>query len=310
MPTSCRRCYTEGYSYPRIVGKASQQMKLFKTIKSLIVLLGRSGQATFTFNSASAAAAVAYFALFSAFPLLIMTVTGASYVTNSEQSATVFAEQVEAAIPGAGDFLGSNINSIVRARGTVTILSVVALLWSGSNVFNFLTGALDRIWQVDKSRSFWKHRGLALLVTATLSGLLMLTSMAASVTPTFINGSLWSEIQVAFRLLSNYGSVLVSFIFLAALYRILPHLPLSFRSVVPGAVLAALLWEGIKWVFVLFARSYVSRSNLVFGSLATMMALLTFVYFSSLILFFGAHVNVRLRRARLAREAETRAELQ
>jgi membrane protein len=61
--------------------------------------------------------------------------------------------------------------------------------------------------------------------------------------------------------------------------------------VLPGAILAGILWQTAKYLFLHFVSNYLSRSNLIYGSVGTIVAFLTWTYLSSLILLFGAYLN-------------------
>ncbi len=85
------------------------------------------------------------------------------------------------------------------------------------------------------------------------------------------------------------------------LYYFIPHVKVGWREVLPGAILAGILWQLAKQVFLYFIGNYLSRSNLIYGSVGTIIAFLTWTYISSLILLFGAYLN---RYATAARRAE------
>jgi len=76
------------------------------------------------------------------------------------------------------------------------------------------------------------------------------------------------------------------------LYLMLPHAASSWREILPGAIGAGFLWELAKRAFLFFVSTYVSVSNLVYGSVAAIIAILTWAYLSGLIFLFGAYLNV------------------
>ena len=71
-----------------------------------------------------------------------------------------------------------------------------------------------------------------------------------------------------------------------------PHGATTWREVLPGAVGAGILWELAKKAFLSFVATYISISNLVYGSVATIIAFLLWAYISSLIFIFGAYLSV------------------
>jgi len=71
-----------------------------------------------------------------------------------------------------------------------------------------------------------------------------------------------------------------------------PHGAAAWREVLPGAVGAGILWELAKKAFLSFVATYISISNLVYGTVATIIAFLLWAYISSLIFIFGAYLSV------------------
>jgi membrane protein len=76
------------------------------------------------------------------------------------------------------------------------------------------------------------------------------------------------------------------------LYMMLPHGTSTWREILPGAMGAGLLWELAKKTFLFLVSTYLSASNLVYGSVAAMIAFLAWAYLSGLIFLFGAFLSV------------------
>jgi len=188
--------------------------------------------------------------------------------------------------------LGNNIGEIILARGPVTIIALISLIWSASTIFYMLSTTLSGIWGIKRSRSFWKRRGLAILfVLAFVGPILFLASFAGSL---IVNLLVWLPKQII-PIAGVTGFVLAILLDIAlfmVLYLTLPHSTSSWRENLPGALASGLLWELAKKVFLLFVSTYISISNLVYGSMAAIIAILTWAYLSGLIFLFGAYVNV------------------
>jgi membrane protein len=91
-------------------------------------------------------------------------------------------------------------------------------------------------------------------------------------------------------------AILLDVALFMVLYLMLPHGASSWREVLPGAIGAGLLWELAKKAFLFFVSTYISVSNLVYGSVAAIIAILTWAYLSGLIFLFGAYLSVSLYR--------------
>lgn len=276
--------------------KRPRLIELIRLGHDWLRLIWPSLQAALAPDSALAAAAISYFTLFSLFPLTLLTVAIGSLWIDPVLAESEVVMQLEFVAPALGELLGTNIERIVEARGTITGFAVLTLLWSSSNIFNVLTRAADRVWQVDEKRPSWRRRGLAILLVLIISGLLLAASFAESTIWTIINTLLPDEIQWMQPYTDQFWAVFLSVTLFATLYYFLPHVKLTWRQVLPGAIGAGILWELAKRGFLFFVASYLSRSNLVYGSFATITVFLTWAYFSSLIFMFGAHLNVKYQR--------------
>ncbi len=244
-------------------------------------------------------AATAYFALFSLFPLILLTVA-----VTSRQFGEVLAgsdeiiERLEFLVPALGELLGANLEQIVEARGIVTRLSIIALLWSASSVFYILTRGMDAVWEDEDVRPAWRHRALAVLATLALSIVLLAASLFWSVIVPIFNTVAPEPLIRVSPYLGPLGAGLLNIVVFSLLYLVLPHARLAWRDVLIGAIIAGLLWELAKRAFLFFATNYLTLSNLVYGSVTAIIAFLTWVYLSMLIFLFGALVNVRYRNRR------------
>ena len=92
--------------------------------------------------------------------------------------------------------------------------------------------------------------------------------------------------------LSLVLAILLDVALFMVLYILLPHGISTWREILPGAIGAGLLWEIAKKAFLFFVTSYISASNLVYGSVAAIIAILTWAYLSGLIFLFGAYLSV------------------
>jgi membrane protein len=265
---------------------------LKQQFRDLLRLIAKAGQAALAPDSVLISAAISYFTLFSLFPLTLLTVAIGSLWLDPMLAESEVVTQLEFVAPALGDLLGTNIERIVRARGPITSFAIITLLWSSSNIFNVLTRAVDRIWKLDVKRPSWRRRGLAILAALVISFLLLAASFAESTILTIVNTFLPEELQKMTPYTNRFWAVLLNVALFTALYYFLPHIKLTWRQLLPGAVGAGILWELAKRGFLYFVATYLSSSNLVYGSVATITAFLTWAFVSSIIFMFGAHLNV------------------
>ena len=243
-------------------------------------------------DSAITAAAIAYFALFSLFPITLLSISIASFSLGPSMDRQLIIQRLEFIAPAMGQLLGQNIDEIIEARGPVTGVALVGLIWSASTVFYTFTHTLNEIWSVNRRHAVWKRRGLAILfVLAFVGPILFLASFA---------GSMITHLRTLFPepIVSLEGgagwvlAILLDVVLFMALYMILPHGGSSWREILPGAMGAGFLWELAKKAFLSFVSTYISVSNLVYGSVAAIIAFLAWAYLSGLIFLFGAYLSV------------------
>ena len=243
-------------------------------------------------GSAITAAAIAYFALFSLFPLTLLSISIASFNLGPLMDQQLIVQKLEFIAPALGQLLGQNIDEIIRARGPVTSVALVGLIWSASTIFYTLTQTLNEIWGNKRSRPVWKRRGLAILFVLTFVGpALFLASFAGSM---IANLRTWLPDQIIpiGGGISILVAILLDVALFMVLYIMLPHGASTWREILPGAIGAGLLWEFAKKAFLFFVSSYISVSNLVYGSVAAIIAFLVWAYLSGLIFLFGAFLSV------------------
>lgn len=243
-------------------------------------------------NSTITAAAIAYFAILSLFPLTLLSIAIASYSLGPSMDQQLIIRRLEFIAPALGQLLGKNIDEIITARGPVTGAALLGLLWSASTVFNTFTHALNEVWGIKRRRPVWKGRGLAILfILAFVGPILFLASFASSILSILLA---WLPVQMVpiVGVTSLLSAILLNIAMFMGLYIMFPHGSSTWREVLPGAIGAGLLWEFAKKAFLFFVSSYISASNLVYGSVAAIIAILTWAYVSGIIFLFGAYLSV------------------
>ena len=250
-------------------------------------------------------AGVAYYSVFSIFPLLLglLAISGTVFasVTLQEQ----FLHYVTESIPGSKEFVTKNIEEVVRFRGALGIGAILGLLWSGSSAFGAMSRAINRAWDVDKDRPFYVAKTLHIIIALGV-GILFLLSSAASVgIELLLNysrdvGLNWHRFFLDFGLgnlmLKAVPWAITLAVFLL-LYRFVPNCKTYWRYVWTGAVVAAILFEVSKGIFMWYLAN-VANYELIYGSVASMMVLLSWAYVSAFILILGAEISSEYGRMR------------
>ena len=256
-------------------------------------------------DAAHLSAGVAYYSVFSVFPLLLGLLAISGTVFTSITLQEQFLDYVTESMPGSKEFVSKNIEELVRFRGALGIGAILGLLWSGSSAFGAMSRAINRAWDVDKDRPFYVAKTLHIIIALGVGILFLLSSFAS----------------VAIELLSNYSRDLglpgheffldfglgnlmlkavpwaITLAVFLLLYRFVPNCKTYWRYVWTGAVVAAILFEASKGIFMWYLVN-VANYELIYGSVASMMVLLFWAYVSAFILILGAEISSEYGRMR------------
>jgi membrane protein len=262
---------------------------ILRITRVALVSFGREG-------AARGAAGMAYYTLFSFFPLLIVLVTIGSYFVDSQEASSRVAQLVISAIPVSQHFVEVNIARILVVRNSVGILGLIIFLWSGSNAFAMMVHNITSAWPKNERRTFFQKRlfGLAMVIVIIL--VLFLLMMSSTILNLLIRyRSVIPGLDLLFNSwLWNLGARVVywvvPFLFFYSLYRIIPMGRVPIKSAGFSALGITVLWRLASSVFQWYLRSGFARYEVIFGSLSAIVVLLLWIYISSMIMFFGAHL--------------------
>ena len=249
------------------------------------------------------AAAIAYYTLFSIFPLALGLVSLGSLVLDSAEAQEAVLELVAAYSPAMVDLVEQTIQQVIQARGAFGLIAALGFLWSSVGVFGALNRAINTAWEVERPRSAWKERALALgmVLSVVLLFFLSVFSTALFEIRGRLPGILLGEATASAGLPSRLAAAIVPYIFTAllfwVLYRVLPHAQVAWSDVLPAALLASLVWEVAKHGFAFYVAEFALYS-LVYGSLAAVVVFLVWSYLSGMIILLGAEFSVQYARRR------------
>jgi membrane protein len=234
------------------------------------------------------AALIAYFGFFSLFPLLLVFVTVAAFAIQDDQALRQrLLDTILDKFPVVGPSVSANIGSITGSPWALGVGLVLAL-WSGTRVVTSIQWALDDVWDVPRAeRASLPGRILRALVMLVIFG----GAIVASTILTAIDGGLLLEA------VSLVGTVALSACMFAFAYRVLTVARISWRDVLPGAILAALAWTLMLMLGTWIVDRYVSQAKAIYGVFAIVIGLLAWIALFAQLFLLAAEVNVvRARR--------------
>lgn len=245
------------------------------------------------------AASIAYFSFFSLFPLLVGVVAGASLFLDRVEIQSRLDRILAGEFPGSADFLRTNLEALIELRGVAGVASVVGLLWSASKMFGALSRGINIALAVPKDHPFYLSKLRYFAMTVVVS-VLLLVAVGASTALDVVTQVDLTRFGIDTSAFASLGGHVASFAYVSMmvslLYKIVPHERPQWREVVPGALVAALLFEVGKALFVLYLDN-VSSLEAVYGSLTSVIVLLLWLYFSARVLLFGAEIIAARREA-------------
>ncbi len=270
--------------------------KIWSKVRDIYNIFSVSTKSFQQEGGARGAAGMAYYTLFSLFPLLIVMVTAGSFFIDDIQTSSRVAQLVSSIIPVEQDLVERNIERILVLRNSIGILGLIGLLWSGSNAFSMMVENITSAWPVDERRTFFQKRlfGLAMVIIMIL-GLFVLT-LSSTVLNILVK---YQEAVPGLELLNNnwLGEIgtkvfywVLPFLFFYSLYRIIPMGRVPINAAGFSALVITGIWRLASTAFQWYLGSGFARYEIIFGSLSSIAILLLWIYISSVILFFGAHL--------------------
>jgi len=250
------------------------------------------------------AGAVAYYALLSLIPLLILLLIALSHVIEQARLLEALREYLEFVVPGQSDVLVADFTAFLAHRGLVGGVVLASMLVFSALAFTVLENAMAAIFHHRASSTkrhffisalmpyvFIVFLGAGLLVVTVVSG--KLAALAGrNVTLFGVPRSLGDLSDFLLYALGVGGEMLL----LTAIYLVMPAGRLSWRHALIGGVAAGLLWEITRHVLVWYYGT-ISQIQLVYGSLTTAIAVLLSVELGAIVLLFGAQVIAEYERA-------------
>lgn len=246
-------------------------------------------------RAASRGAALTLYVLFSLAPMLILVVALASMFFDENAVRTALLTEL-GGLTGAqgGDALKAIIAGARREDEglAASLISGVIVLVTATSAFAELKESLDELWEIAPSEGsgVWlmlKERILSFGLVLVLALMLMMT-LAVNAGLAALQGS-WADPTDPGKLLqyamAGLSMVIVTVIF-AFIYKYLPATPIAWRDVGVGAILTAILFMGGKVVIGLYL-GHGDFGN-AYGAAGSIVALITWIYYSAQIFFFGA----------------------
>ena len=260
----------------------------FGLILSTVRYLMRTEVHTFAFS-------VAANAILSFFPFVLLLMTLIRRVFHSPVMYEVVLQLLRDYLPAGQDFVIRNLNALVGARHQAQLASLAILLITSTGIFLPLEVALNRIWGFQENRSYLGNQ-LISLGLAFWCGLLALLSIGmtagnVALMEFVLHGHGTIIVRMVGFLMMKVFAIGASIAIFFLIYWILPNGKVPARAVLPTAIIMGLLFEALKYGYILA----LPRLNFaeVYGPFSLSVSLMFWAFLSGLLLLTGAHLSAQ-----------------
>lgn len=248
------------------------------------------------------AAQIAYYTMLGLFPFLIFLLGVLSTFPLGESLQPLLLEELRAQMPiEAARYVSETVlNLLPNRNGGLLGVGLFASLWGASMAVGALITTINRAYNIKPRRNMVVQKMYAIVLTLVLSGIWLISMTIILVGPSFTQqmfqylgiasetNTFWTDIRLPMAFTLN-------FIALSILYYIAPEAKQKFRWILPGAFTSTVLWMVASSAFRIFLSNF-GAYNKTYGSLATVVILLVWLWLSGFVFLLGAEINALMKR--------------
>ncbi len=189
----------------------------------------------------------------------------------------------------------------------IIVISSVLGLWYMSNVISTLTKALNRFYGVKETRGYFRLRAMflffavSIIILVTLSFALIVFGEGTHFWLEYTNLLPFLSVEKVWNYARYITIVLVIFITILIVFKHLPNKQLSLKAVAAGAALTTIAWCIASYGFAFYVNSF-SKYHVIYGSLTSIIILITWIYLSAFVILFGGSINAFWYRIKVAKK--------
>lgn len=252
------------------------------------------------------AAEMTYHAVLALFPFLIFLVGLTAIVDDvfgvSNLTDKIVNQAGNVMPPDAQSVLRDFVSGVVGGRGGgyAIVFGLVGALWASSNAFGAAMKALNLAYDAKESRGYIKKKAVALGLTLLVASMLLLGAALLG-TGQFVSGGVGSALgwpagfTALYNALTPIAALFAVAFAVSLLYWIAPNVEHKYQWVTPGSVLFVVAWLIFSIGFAYYLGNFGSY-NKVYGSLAAVIIMLIWMYWSNMLLLVGAELDATLAR--------------
>jgi membrane protein len=257
------------------------------------------------------AAALTYYGVLSIFPALLAVVSVLGLIGSSAVQPMI--DNLSTVAPGPAKQIITEALKGLQQDGGTGLLFIVALagaIWSASGYISAFMDASNAVYDIEEGRPIWKRLPLRLAITVLMLVLLVVSAVAVVLTGPVAEqvGKLFGvgdSALTAWNIAKWPVLVLIVAFMFAVLYYSAPNVRQpGMRSVLPGGVLAVVLWIVASAAFAFYVANFASY-NKTYGSLGGVIVFLVWLWLTNLAILLGAEFNAERARTRYIKAGHT-----
>ena len=244
------------------------------------------------------ASQLAYTFLFSLFPFLIFIFSVLPYIGLTPENALNFIHQYVP--PELDTIIHSNIHHVLEKNSGLLSFGVIATIWPMASAIMTIKNVLNRAYEVEENRSFFKAWAMAFIFTfATI--FIIIIALILNVFGPMIGRIVFNGLGISLSLFHLWNlfrlllSLIVIVIVIACLYFVLPNKHLGLKDVYIGALIAAIAWQITSLLFSFYIERFGNYSRM-YGTLAGVVITMTWFYITGFILVMGGEINAVIHK--------------
>lgn len=242
-------------------------------------------------------AQLTYYLILAFFPFLIFVIAVLSFTDLSVQNVIHYIQLVLPEM--SASTITDAFAEIQQSRsGSLLSFGLLITLWSASNGISAVMKALNKAYDAEETRPFWKVKAISLVFTIVLA-VVIVSSFVMLVFGRVIGDKLYKFTQLPGSFDQIWAvaqfalPIVMMIVVFALLYLFIPNLKLKFKEVIPGAVFSTFGWIAISLLFSFYVNNFGSYSK-TYGSIGGIIVLLTWLYLSSITIVLGGEINAVL----------------
>jgi Predicted membrane protein len=268
-----------------------------KKIKSVYLYLKQVFTEFFEDNILKYSASLAYYTVFSLAPVLIIIISICGLIFGKEAIQGQVYGQIKGLVGGSAALQVQDTIKNIHLTGHnffATVISIIVLLIGATGIFGEVQDSLNKIWglRVKTRKTWWKliiNRLLSFSLIISIGFIMMVSLLLNAIVAAFGNflGRYFSEFSVILvQMIDNVLTFIITTFLFSLMFKMLPDAKIKWKDVLIGGLITSVFFTLGK----LAIGYYLGSSNIasVYGAAGSIMIIMVWVYYSSIILYLGA----------------------